>query len=65
MRPYYSRNLNPRVAVAVARHLEMPIELVRASHRDPKNEDAFGRINPNALVPFWSKKTQRFGKRMR
>jgi glutathione S-transferase len=48
---YYSRYLNPRVAVAVARYLEVPVEFVRASPRVPKNEDAFRRINPNALVP--------------
>jgi len=48
---YYSRNLNPRVAVAVARHLQSPVEFIRASPRDPTNEDAFRRINPNTLVP--------------
>jgi glutathione S-transferase len=48
---YYSRNLNPRVAVAAARHLESPVEFVRASPRDPANEEAFRRINPNTLVP--------------
>jgi glutathione S-transferase len=48
---YYSRNLNPRVAVAVARHLESPVEFIRASPRDPRNEEAFRLINPNTLVP--------------
>jgi len=48
---YYSRNLNPRVAVAVARHLQSPVEFIRASPRDPANEAAFRRINPNTLVP--------------
>lgn len=51
MKLYYSRNLNPRVAVAVARYLDLPVEFVRASPREAKNEDAFRRINPNALVP--------------
>jgi len=51
MKLYYSRNLNPRVAVAVARYLEVPVEFVRASPREPQNEDAFRHINPNALVP--------------
>jgi glutathione S-transferase len=37
--------------VAVARHLEAPVEYLRASPRDPKNEDAFRLINPNVLVP--------------
>jgi glutathione S-transferase len=48
---YYSTNLNPRVAVAVARHLNSPVEFIFASPRDPRNEDAFRPINPNALVP--------------
>jgi len=48
---YYSRNLNPRVAVAVARHLQSPVEFIWASPRDPANEDNFRRINPNTLVP--------------
>jgi len=51
MQLYYSENLNPRVAVAVARHLESPVEFVRASPRDPAHEDAFRPINPNTLVP--------------
>jgi glutathione S-transferase len=48
---YYSTNLNPRVAVAVARYLNSPVDFVRASPRDPRNEDAFRPINPNTLVP--------------
>jgi glutathione S-transferase len=48
---YYSRNLNPRVAVAVARHLESPVAYVAASPRDPRNEEGFRSINPNTLVP--------------
>ena len=51
MKLYYSTNLNPRVAVAVARHLNSPVEFIFASPRDPRNEDAFRPINPNALVP--------------
>jgi glutathione S-transferase len=48
---YYSRNLNPRVAVAVARHLKSPVEFIWASPRDPANEEGFRLINPNTLVP--------------
>jgi glutathione S-transferase len=48
---YYSTNLNPRVAVAVARHLKSPVEFVRASPRDPRYEEAFRPINPNTLAP--------------
>jgi glutathione S-transferase len=51
MKLYYSENLNPRVAVATARHLAAPVEFVRASPRDPNNEGAFRPINPNTLVP--------------
>jgi glutathione S-transferase len=51
MKLYYSHNLNPRVAVAVARHLKSPVEYVRARPRHPDNTEAFRAINPNALVP--------------
>jgi glutathione S-transferase len=51
MKLYYSPNLNPRVAVAVARHLRSPVEFVRASPRHPDHIAAFRSINPNALVP--------------
>ena len=51
MQLYYSRNLNPRVAVAVARFLDVPVEFVRCSPRDVNHEEAFRHINPNALVP--------------
>jgi glutathione S-transferase len=51
MQLYYSENLNPRVAVAVARHLESPVEFIVASPRRPDLEDAFRPINPNTLVP--------------
>lgn len=47
---YYSGNLNPRVAVAVARHLESPVIFTRA---DPMGVDKerFRSINPNTLLP--------------
>ncbi len=48
---HFSRNLNPRVAVAVARHLDAPVDLVPASPRHPAHEEAFRPINPNRLVP--------------
>jgi glutathione S-transferase len=48
---YYSQNLNPRVAVAVARYLGSPVQYIRASPRSPQQEDAFRSINPNTLVP--------------
>lgn len=51
MKLYYSPNLNPRVAVAVARHLDVKLEFERINPRDPANEEAFRPINPNTLVP--------------
>ena len=51
MKLYYSRNLNPRVAVAVARHLDSPADFIAASPRHPNHEEAFRSINPNTLVP--------------
>jgi glutathione S-transferase len=54
MKLFYSHNLNPRVAVAVARYLESPVEYVRVSPRRPEQIDAFRAINPNALVPVLS-----------
>lgn len=48
---YYTPNINPRVAVAVARHLKSPVELIRYS---PMGEDreAFLPLNPNSLAPL-------------
>lgn len=51
MKLYYSPNLNPRVAVAVARHLGSPVEYVAASPMAPDQRDAFRPINPNTRVP--------------
>jgi glutathione S-transferase len=52
MKLYYSKNLNPRVAVAVAKLLASPVDFVRANPRGPKeDEEAFRSINPNTLVP--------------
>ncbi len=51
MKLYYSQNLNPRVAVCVARYLKSPVDYIAASPRDPANTEAFRAINPNTLVP--------------
>ena len=50
MKLYYSTNLNPRVAVAVARHLQSPVEYVLASPRHPDHEEAFRMVNPNCVT---------------
>lgn len=52
MKLYYSKNLNPRVAVAVARYLKSPVEFVLSSPRHPANIESFRPLNPNALVPI-------------
>jgi glutathione S-transferase len=51
MKLYYSPNLNPRVAVAVARHLGSPVDYIAASPMHPDHRDAFRAINPNTRVP--------------
>jgi glutathione S-transferase len=54
MKLFYSHNLNPRVAVAVAKYLKSPVEFVRVSPRHPNQIDTFRKVNPNALVPVLS-----------
>ncbi|MEO8152345.1 MAG: glutathione S-transferase family protein [Rhizobacter sp.] len=49
---HYTRHLNPRVAVAVARYLKAPVSYIRSSPRDPIYEAEFRAINPNALCPI-------------
>ena len=51
MKLYYSPNLNPRVACAVAKYLKSDVEFIRASPMDPANSEAFRPINPNTRVP--------------
>jgi len=51
MKLYYSKNLNPRVAVAVAKHLNSPVEYIYSMPRHPAHEEEFRKINPNTLVP--------------
>lgn len=48
---YYTHNINPRVAVAVARHLRSPVELIRYSPMG-EDRDAFLPLNPNSLAPL-------------
>lgn len=49
---YFSRNPNPRLAVAVARHLDAPVTLQWASTFDPARADFFRRLNPTQLLPI-------------
>jgi glutathione S-transferase len=48
---YYTHNLNPRVAVSVARHLDLPVEFARYSPMGDDRE-AFLPLNPNSLAPL-------------
>lgn len=52
MKLYFSRNLNPRVAVAVARYLRAPVEYIHAAPLDPSQQAKFRRLNPNLRVPI-------------
>jgi glutathione S-transferase len=49
---YYSRNPNPRLAVAVARHLSAPIELEWAAPFDPAHSKRFRALNPSLCIPI-------------
>ena len=51
MKLYYSKNSNPRLAVAVARYLKSPVEFVAADPQHPAHKKVFKALNPNALVP--------------
>lgn len=48
---YYTHNINPRVVVAVARHLKSPVELIRYEPMG-KDRDTFLPLNPNSLAPL-------------
>jgi glutathione S-transferase len=49
---YYSRNPNPRLAVAVARYLDAPVTLEWASPFHPDHADRFLKLNPNQSIPI-------------
>ncbi len=49
---YYSRNPNPRLAVAVARYLDAPVRLEWAAPFDPERADFFRRLNPTQRIPI-------------
>ncbi len=52
MKLYFSRNYNPRVAVAVARYLEAPVAFAFATPAAPGHEERFRPLNPNLRVPI-------------
>ena len=51
MKLYYTKNLNPRVAVAAARYLKSPVEYIASNPQHPAHKEAFKALNPNALAP--------------
>ena len=52
MKLYFTRNYNPRLAVATARHLNAPVEYEYATLFDPKTSAAFIKLNPNQRAPI-------------
>ena len=51
-RLYYSRNPNPRLAVAVARYLNAPVTLEWAAPFAPDQADRFLKLNPTQRIPI-------------
>lgn len=49
---YYSRNPNPRLAVAAQRFLNAPVDLVWAAPFDPSQSDFFRKLNPMLRIPI-------------
>ena len=49
---YFSRNPNPRLAVAVARHLAAPVVFEWAAPLAPGQADKFRPLNPSLRVPI-------------
>ena len=52
MKLYFSRNYNPRLAVAAARYLNSPVEFEFASPFSPGQSEKFLKLNPNQSVPI-------------
>ena len=49
---YYSRNPNPRLALAVARHLKADVTLEWAAPFDPAQSAKFRPLNPSLRIPI-------------
>ena len=49
MKLYFSRNYNPRLAVAVARYLNSPVEFEFASPFSPEQGEKLLKLNPTPL----------------
>jgi glutathione S-transferase len=54
---YYSRNPNPRLAVAVARHLKAPVEFEFAAPLAPGQAEKYRHLNPSLRLPILGEET--------
>ena len=52
MKLYFSRNPNPRLAVATARHLQAKVEFEFAAPFAPGQAERFRSLNPNLSIPI-------------
>lgn len=52
MKLHYSRNPNPRLAVAVAKHLAAPVDYVFADPFAPGRAETYRPLNPNLYIPI-------------
>lgn len=52
MKMYFSRNPNPRLAVAVARYLNAEVDFEFASPQAPGQGSRYLSLNPNLLLPI-------------
>ena len=57
---YFSRNYNPRLAVAAARYLKSPVEFEFASPFSPGQSEKFIKLNPNQSVPILVERDKTF-----
>lgn len=59
MKLHYSRNPNPRLAVAVARHLGSPVDFVFASPFAPGQAETYRPLNPSLSIPILEEEGRR------
>ena len=52
MRLHFSRNFNPRLAVAASRYLNAPVEYCFAAPFDPAQSDHFRKLNLSLRIPI-------------
>lgn len=64
MKLFFSRNPNPRLAVAVARYLDANVEFEFASPLAPGEAERFRPLNPNLLLPILVDAGKAFGRPM-